>query len=142
MVPNPAKDRNNPYLQTVFTHLPGGLCTVNEPNERNVLVYVGGGIKIAVTYNSQRSKGMRINELRTLIDQFLKSYLKKSIDDTQIALNLDGGGSIFMGWLKDGKLSILAAGSVSGGPKLYPQNPKGLASGFREVPNMVKHDLV
>lgn len=140
MVKNPNGIPVEPYEQTVFTHLPGGLCTVNKPNERNVLVYVSDGLKVAITYNSIRNNGMRINELRTLIDQFLQSYLKKKITETQIALNLDGGGSIFMGWLKDGELKILAAGNVPATPILYPQDHTKLK--FREVPNMVRHDLV
>ena len=138
-IPNTVKeDTQSPYTRTVFTHLPGGMVTVNEPNERNALIIVKGGIKVAFTYTSQRQVGMRINELRELIDRFLKVYLKIGIADTQIALNLDGGGSIFVGWVKNGRLNVLAAGGMAT-PKVYPLPPQGFR--FRDVTTMVKHVL-
>jgi hypothetical protein len=134
---NPAKPD-----PTVFTELPGGLCTVHEPNERNVLVIVDDGTKVAITYTSERLKGMTINDLRDLIDEFLKRFLRKSITQTQLALNLDGGGSLFMGWLKEnGDMQVLAAGGAKKGEptREYPQPAS--SSQLREIANIVKHVL-
>jgi len=137
-VKNPDEKSKDKLLTTPFTHLPGGgICTSNEPNERNALVYVDG-IKIAFAYTSERQNGMTINRLRELIDQFLKTYLKKDISKCELALNLDGGGSIFFGWVNKGKLSVLAAGEL-GGPRAIPFAPG--EHKFRDVTTMVKHVL-
>jgi len=137
-VPNPNKADEERFVTTPFMHLPGrGICTSNERNERNALVYVDG-IKIAFAYTSRRNVGMTLNHLRELIDQFLKTYLKTDITHSQMALNLDGGASTFLGWMNEGKLSVLAAGEL-GGPKAVPFAPEALK--FREVTTMVKHVL-
>lgn len=53
-------------ITTVFTHLSGGLCTVHEPNERNLLVYLEDGVKFAVIYTFERSQGIKVNEFESI----------------------------------------------------------------------------
>jgi hypothetical protein len=67
------------------------MATVNEENERNVLVFVGSDVKVMCTYTSMRAS-YKINSRRDVIDQFLKSYLGNGLTETKMALNLDRGG--------------------------------------------------
>jgi hypothetical protein len=133
-----ATDGASDFIRSVFAHIPGGVATVNERNERNVLIFVGGDVKVVCAYTSTRKLGMRINEMRDVIDQFLESFLSKRIGETEMALNLDGGASIFLGWVKNGKLRILATGGLDK-QKAVPYEPESVK--FRDVTTMVKHVL-
>ncbi|GAM83019.1 hypothetical protein ANO11243_010050 [Dothideomycetidae sp. 11243] len=129
----------NNFIRSVFSHLPGGIATANErDNERAAVIFVGAGIKVVLTYTSTQDKGMTINDMRDLIDVFLVNFSMPGIANVEQALNLDGGGSIFLGWIKDGKLKILAAGNLD---QQTPgaKDPSGFH--FRSVTTMVKHVL-
>lgn len=53
--------------------------------------------------------------MRSVVEAFLTSLLKADIKiDTKQVLNLDGGGSIFVGWVKNKKWEIIAAGNLGG----------------------------
>ena len=107
-----ATDGASRFIRSVFAHIPGGMATVNQPNERAVLVFVGSGVKVVCSYTSRRDFGMTINEMRDVIDAFLQNFSFTGISGVQQALNLDGGASIFIGWVKNGKLRVLASGGL------------------------------
>lgn len=133
-IPTPPPDSS--FVRSAFTHIPGGVVTANQRNERNVLVIVNDNIKVVCAYTSSREVGVTINEFRDLISQFLQVYLEGTkIEHTNLALNLDGGGSIYIGWKNNGKVEVLATGSLAN-PTQEPTNMK-----FREVTTMVKHSI-
>ena len=116
------------------------MATVNEPNERAVLVFVGagGGVKVVCAYTSARKAGMTIGEMRDVIDAFLHNFTFTGISGVQQALNLDGGASIFIGWMKNGKLRVLASGGLEK-QKAGVKDPAELK--LRAVTTLVKHVL-
>lgn len=131
----PTAPGSNEYVRTEFSHIPGGVVTSNEPNERAAVVIVDSSTKIAFAYTSERQTRMKINDLRDLISIFLQNYLKgKRIEDTQMALNLDGGGSIYIAWVANGKTEVIATGNLG-------QNPTQEEPGWtpRQVTTMVKY---
>jgi len=132
-IPAPPPDN---WVKTEFTHVPGGIVTANEQNERNVLVTVDTNTRIVFAYTSPREVGLTTNGMRDLIGVFLQGYFQgKTIETTEMALNLDGGRSIFVGWVKNGVTEVLAAGGLT--------NPTQLPGDFksREVATMVKHSI-
>ena len=133
-----ATDGASNAIRAVFAHIPGGVATANQENERAVLIFVGGGVKVVCAYTSERESGMMRNEMRDVIDAFLQKFSFTGISGVQQALNLDGGGSIFIGWVKNGKLRVLASGGLQR-QKVGAQDPAGMK--FRDVTTMVKHVL-
>jgi hypothetical protein len=124
----------------VFAHIPGGIATVNQPNERAVVVLVGGGVKVACAYTSDRKNGMTINEMRDVVSAFLQEFTFVSgIENVKQGLNLDGGASIFIGWIKNGRLRVLASGGLGANQSPGAKDLAGMK--FRDVTTMVKHIL-
>lgn len=92
-------------------------------------------------YTCERSNGITINNMRIRIDAFLQSYLHKDIFGSTLALNLDGGQSIFIGFQKLGQsMKVLTQGGLNAEKILgiKPINPGTV----REVSTMVKHELI
>jgi hypothetical protein len=136
-IPNPPGHEDK-FLRSTASHLPGtGLTTVNEPNERLATVVMPKGIKLVFAYTSERDDGVRINQLRDLINTFLQQYLGSNIGQAQQALNLDGGASIFIGLAGKGQARLLAQGGVDGA--LPPPNLGGVKT--RDGTTMVKYRL-
>ncbi|EPE26289.1 hypothetical protein GLAREA_02201 [Glarea lozoyensis ATCC 20868] len=131
-----ATDGTNEYIRSVFAHVPGGIATANQPNERLVLVTIGDGTRVVCSYTSSRDDGLRMNEIRDVIDTFLCNFLCLGIADVEQALNLDGGGSVFVGWVKNGKLKVLASGGLD---RQVPGAKDATGMWFRDVTTMVKH---
>ncbi|KLU88299.1 hypothetical protein MAPG_07286 [Magnaporthiopsis poae ATCC 64411] len=90
-------------VETDFAKLPGGTATANENNERLAMVKMGPRHRIVFAYTSLRDHGVKINDLRALMDAFLQGFLGKGIEKADLALNLDGGRSIFVGWQTNGE---------------------------------------
>lgn len=128
------------FVRTVFSHIPGGMATANEPNERLATVVLAGDIKLVFAYTSARTNGVTINRFRELINVFLDQYLDSDLAQAKVAINLDGGASIFVGWMRDGHLSILAAGGLEGKQGEVPHGLDKIKE-FRGVTTMVKHVL-
>jgi hypothetical protein len=132
-IPAPPPDN---FVRTEFTHVPGGLVTANEQNERNVLVIVDASVKVVCAYTSSRNAGMTVNGMRDVIDTFLQGYLQgKTIETTEMALGLDGGRSVYVAWVKNGQTEVLAAGNLAN-PTQEPANFQ-----LREVTTMLKHSV-
>lgn len=127
-------------LRTVFAHIPGGVATANEPNERLVTVMMADDLKIVFAYTSKRENGVTINSMRDVINVFLDQYLNSNLSKAKTAINLDGGASIFVGWMKEGALSILAAGGLEGQQSEVPHDANKIKK-FRDVTTMVKYTL-
>ncbi|KAL1855660.1 hypothetical protein Daus18300_011041 [Diaporthe australafricana] len=128
------------FVRTVFSHIPGGVTTANEPNERLATVVLAGDIKVVFAYTCARKNGVTINGMREVINVFLKQYLDSDLSQAKLAVNLDGGASIFVGWMRNERLTILAAGGLGG---KQSEVPHGLnkTKKFRSVTTMVKHVL-
>lgn len=127
--------------QSKYTKIPGGLSHANQPNERLALVQARQA-KVVFAYTSRRRNGLTINQLRTVIDVFLRTYLDgRTIANTELALNLDGGGSVFVGYHSKGKTYHIVAGDQQADEAvpLGLRDPAGLK--FRAVANFVRHDL-
>ncbi len=122
-------------VQSVYSQIPGGIAASNQPNERLVTVILQNDLKLVFTYTSRRSKGVNVNQMRSIVEAFLASFLKADIKiDTKQVLNLDGGGSIFVAWVKNKRWEIIAAGNQGG-----ERTPPGWRP--RMVTTMIKHTL-
>jgi hypothetical protein len=118
-------------------NMPGGLAHASQYNERLAIAVVGRDKYIfAYTAVDRFAHGINVNELRDLIDVFLKAFTTSSIAAATTVLNLDGGGSIFVAWRKRGKETVISRGSVNDdGP---PFNNDGFLGDPREVANFLK----
>lgn len=110
-----------PKTKSQFVHLPGGVVTSNERNERSVVVIVNDSTKIVCAYTGPKAFGKTINEMSDLISVFMQNYLDgKKIETTQLALNLDGGGTTYIAWVNNGKTDVLAVGNSNVNPTQRP----------------------
>lgn len=89
----------------------GNLAHVYNNSERLAIAIVGEDAYILAYTVTKRDNGIKINELRVVIDVFLKEFARSSISQATTALNLDGGGSIFVAWRKGGVQKVIAKGS-------------------------------
>lgn len=128
------------FVRTVFSHIPGGVATANEQNERLVTVVMADDVKIVFAYTCRRKVGVTINDMRDLINVFLDQYLGADLSKAKTALNLDGGASIFIGLMKEGVFSVLAAGGLEGKQSEVPHGADKIKK-FRDVTTMVKYPL-
>lgn len=132
-IPHP--DESTGLVQSVYSQIPGGIATSNQPNERLVTVIMTNDVKLVVTYTSRRSKGVNVNQMRSLVEAFLASFMGADIKtNTKQVLNLDGGGSIFVAWVNNNKWQVIAAGNQGGA-----RPPPGWRP--RMVTTMIKHTL-
>jgi hypothetical protein len=70
--------------------------------------------------------------MRGIIDTFLRMYYKTPIAKTQVALNLDGGSSIYVSWNEKGRRpKLIAVGSLETKVPLKVKRPK-------RVTNLIK----
>jgi hypothetical protein len=115
----------------------GSLAHASQSNERLAIAVVGRDKYIfAYTAANRFKAGVDVNDLRDLIDTFLKAFTTSSVAAATTVLNLDGGGSIFVAWRKRGKETVIARGSVNDdGP---PFENDGFNKKPREVANFLK----
>ncbi|KAJ4287791.1 hypothetical protein N0V90_012495 [Kalmusia sp. IMI 367209] len=107
-------DLNSPELKyrdssghsSAYTRIPGGVATSDQPNERVVTVTLSNGDK----------------------------YFGVNIRSAHAAINLDGGGSIYLSWNHGRREYVIAGGNLNG------QTPATIASP-RIVTNMVRFDV-
>jgi hypothetical protein len=127
----PALKFASPYAGRVV----GGVHTSSEPNERLAYVVLNDRTKLIFVYTADDrfTDGCTMNQLRTVIDTYLAKFHNGArIADTRTALNLDGGGSIYVSFNEQGmKPRIIALGSRK------MSVPKTVSS-VREVANLIK----
>ncbi|KAK3214072.1 hypothetical protein GRF29_28g1970258 [Pseudopithomyces chartarum] len=119
-----------PYCNVVI----GGVHTSGDPNERLVHVILPDGTKIIFVYTCANRflYGCDMNKMRGIIDTFLQTYYKTPIAKTQMALNLDGGSSIYVSWKERGRRPrLIAVGSLETKVPLRLKHPK-------RVTNLIK----
>jgi hypothetical protein len=92
--------------------IPGSLAHASQPNERLAIVIVGRDKYIFAYTAETRANGVTVNQLRGIINTFLQGFTSSSISAASKALNLDGGGSIFVAWRKRGVETVIARGNV------------------------------
>jgi hypothetical protein len=90
----------------------GSLAHASQANERLAIAIVNGDKYIFAYTAKERRNGVNVNELRTIIDTFLIQFASSSISAASTALNLDGGGSVYVAWRKRGVEKVLARGMV------------------------------
>lgn len=130
-LPHPTDDT---LVRTVFSQIPGGVATSREPNERLVTVIMTENLKYVFTYTSRRSRGVDVNRMRDVIKIYLGEFLGANIRDAKQVLNFDGGGSIFVAWVKNGRYDVIAAGGLNG-------QKAGSTFRPRTVTTMVRHSI-
>jgi len=126
-------------VRNTWARLPGSLAHAGEKNERLVTVIMTDTVKYVFSYTCDREDGVDLNKMREIIDTFLNKFEGSKIDDAKQALNFDGGGSLFMAWVYDGKVSLIAAGDIQG------QDPYEVGRKVwnkRFVQTMVRHDIL
>jgi len=52
--------------------------------------------------------------MRTIIDMYLKEYIKVDITKAKQAMNMDGGDSIYINWVRNSKQITITAGNLRG----------------------------
>ncbi|KAI6459701.1 hypothetical protein MCOR17_006902 [Pyricularia oryzae] len=125
--------------KSFLTTVPGGQATVINNNERLVLVQFGAE-KMVFTYTALRTKAVGINKMGALINLFLQSYLHKDLSDATVAINLDGGKSVILGYQEPGQpLRIIAQGYRK--DKQIPGLTPYIPGSSRKFPSMVKIEL-
>lgn len=118
----------------------GSLNHAGSSNERLAVAFVGQDKYVFTHMADDRfENGVNMNELRTLIDEFLKAYggPGASVMHASTVLNLDGGGSTYMAWREGGiEQHVIARGDgKDDGP---PFRNTGFAGHNREVNNILK----
>ncbi|KAF1968327.1 hypothetical protein BU23DRAFT_656129 [Bimuria novae-zelandiae CBS 107.79] len=130
-----------PFVNKVFGSIPGSLSHASSTNERLVTVIITPSQKYVFSYTSKRDAdgGIHFNQMRELIDIFLTDFasVKGGIKSAHLALNVDGGGSVYVNWINArGEQQIIAAGKMAGklefGDRKRP----------RPVQMMVKHSVM
>lgn len=109
-------------------------------NERLAVAFVGQD-KYVFTHmaDDRHTDGVDVNELRTLIDEFLKAFggPGASVLSASTVLNLDGGGSVWMSWREGGRdQHVIAKGS--GKDDGLPFSDRPFAGKVRDVNNLLK----
>jgi hypothetical protein len=125
-----------------WTDTHGGLAHANQPNERLVLVELGpahGNDLYLFAYTGSptatRSRpGVDLNEMRRIIDLFFTHYVSGvRLSNVPLALNLDGGGSIYLSWNTGATEEVIAKGRYG------DDDPDGRPLGhIRNVANLLK----
>ncbi|KAJ4360715.1 uncharacterized protein N0V89_001282 [Didymosphaeria variabile] len=126
-------------VNKIYGSIPGSLSHASGSAERLVTVIISPSHKYVFSYTSTRNNrgGLDLNRMRLLIDTFLKEFttVKEGIANAHQALNMDGGGSVFVNWVKsNGEQHIIAAGKMSG-KELGSKRP-------RTVQTIVKHSAL
>ncbi|KAL8377895.1 hypothetical protein RB595_008535 [Gaeumannomyces hyphopodioides] len=99
---------------SIYAKIAGGLGHANQPNERLALVQT----------------------------KQVKSYLDgTTIATTELALNLDGGGSLFVGYQSKGKAYLIVTGDQRGRAPVQVGLRDIAQLEYRAVANFVRHDL-
>ncbi|PVI02298.1 hypothetical protein DM02DRAFT_626808 [Periconia macrospinosa] len=122
----------------VYGSIPGSLSHASRPHNRLVTVIMSKTSKFIFSYTSTRQAlaGLNLNEMRALIDTFLREFTSapNGIAGAQQALNMDGGGSVFVNFINgDGEMELIAAG------KLDTKKAKHVP---RKVQTVVRHSIL
>ncbi|KAK1989884.1 hypothetical protein LX36DRAFT_705571 [Colletotrichum falcatum] len=134
------KGDDSPKHRSIESSTPGGLASSNQPNERAAAMELPDKTRVVFAYNSGRPDGLRINEWQELVDMFTREYLGKSVGELTFTLNLDGGGSIYIGWVRNNECKVLALGGADGELPALPYSPPS-SKKFRPIATMVKFEL-
>ncbi|KAK1957256.1 hypothetical protein LY78DRAFT_686356 [Colletotrichum sublineola] len=127
--------------RTIESSTPGGLATSNQPNERAAAMELPDKTRVVFAYNSGRDDGLRIHEWQELIDTFTREYFNKGVSESTFTLNLDGGGSIYIGWVRNDECKVLALGGTQGKLPALPYSPPS-GKKHRPIATMVKFELL
>jgi hypothetical protein len=121
--------------------LAGSLVHANQPNERLAIALVGND-KYIFAYTCVAARNCKLavttNQLRLIMDEFLQVYAGSSIAKASTALNLDGGGSLWVSWRENGKSREIARGEVGDDGRPFEEATPEAKGSFREVPNFLK----
>ncbi|EFQ36793.1 hypothetical protein CGRA01v4_04131 [Colletotrichum graminicola] len=131
---------NDRKHRSIESSTPGGLATSNQPNERAAAMELPDKTRVVFAYNSGRPEGLRIDEWQKLIDTFSREYLGKGVGESKFTLNLDGGGSIYIGWVRNNECKLLALGGIEGKLPALPYLPPSSKT-HRPMATMVKFEL-
>ncbi|KAF2691411.1 hypothetical protein K458DRAFT_397905 [Lentithecium fluviatile CBS 122367] len=111
--------------QTATSRVPGSLAHANQPNERLVIVTLPNGNKYLFVYTTTRTgDGVNVNQMRAVIETFLREFFRTTLAQTSQALNLDGGGSLYVSWNQGGREQVIATGSNRDGTPNQVANPR------------------
>lgn len=136
--------KTDPLLQwedrKTYGNIVGSLVHANQGNDRLAIAIVGKD-KYIFAYTGADKKGEnRVDverlRLRLLMDSFLRAYAGTTISATTSALNLDGGGSVYVAWRSKGVEKVIARGRAGDDGVPLQENPP--SSALREVPNCLK----
>jgi hypothetical protein len=125
---DPALMWRPPYADRV----PGGVHTASHPNERLVYVVLPNHTKIIFVYTAadRFTTGARLSTMRNMIDAFLYKYQSRArIAEATQAVNLDGGGSIYVSFNEHGRRpKVIAAGDHRMVVPAVVANPRPVAN--------------
>jgi hypothetical protein len=88
------------------------LAHASQPNERLGIVVIANDTYIFAYTVIGGKNDVSIEDLRVIIETFLEEFIGSFISKASTALNLDGGGSIFVAWRKRGVETVIARGSA------------------------------
>jgi hypothetical protein len=125
-----------------WTDIDGSLAHADQPNERLVLVQLGaahGNDLYLFAYTGspttrRQRPSVELNEMRRIIDLFFSHYVSGAqLSNVPLALNLDGGGSIYLSWNNGAREEVIAKGRYGA------DDPDGRPLGHvRDVANLLK----
>jgi hypothetical protein len=131
-------------MRKAYNSIPGSLAHASSNADRLVTVIMSDEYKYIFSYTStsQKPAGLNLNQMRDLIDAFLKGFTeakKDGIKGAKQALNMDGGGSVYVVLVKaNGEQEVIAAGKMDGVKEA--QNGGSLVgNSVRTVQTLVKH---
>lgn len=117
--------------RTSYSKLTGSLAHASQPNERLVLVTMRNHDKLIFVYTARRrTNGLNTRGMTDLMHLWFKTYTNLKLSDVVQAVNLDGGGSIYVSWNHLGVEKKIAAGNIG------DEFPAGTAR--RKVANVLK----
>ncbi|KAJ4297667.1 hypothetical protein N0V90_005561 [Kalmusia sp. IMI 367209] len=117
--------------RTRHSKLTGSLAHASQPNERLVLVTMKNHDRLIFVYTARkRSSGLNTRGMRDLMLLWVSTYTQYKVSDVVQAVNLDGGGSIYVSWNHLGVEKKIAAGNIA------DEFPAGSAR--RKVANVLK----
>ncbi|CAI6334220.1 unnamed protein product [Periconia digitata] len=131
------------FMRHAYGSIPGSLLHAVGPADRLVTVIMSDTNKFifSLTTKNKTKGGLKLNDMRDLIDTFLKEFTEAKedgISGAKQALNMDGGGSVYVIWVKgNGEQEVLAAGKME--PKDEEADGTINNSRARTVQTIVKH---
>ncbi|PVH92212.1 hypothetical protein DM02DRAFT_663162 [Periconia macrospinosa] len=105
-------------MRKAYGDIPGSLAHATTKADRLVTVIMSDEYKYIFSYTSPEKKqvGLDLQQMKDLIDTFLKGFTeakKDGIKGAKQALNMDGGGSVYVVLVKaNGEQEVIAAGKM------------------------------